>query len=128
PFAPSERTVIELSLYELLKAYGDSRRRVGGKVLHIEPFEIFTVEDALERLRDIVGHVPDWEILWRYLPDNVRAGLMWRSAVSSTFTASLELVRQGLIRIRQDAAFGPIFMRTAEPAPQPAAAPETPKP
>ena len=138
PFAPAERTVIDLSLYELLKAYGDSRRRGGGDVLHIEPFEIFTVEDALERLRGIVGHVPDWEVLWRHLPRNVRAGLVWRSAVSSTFTASLELARQGLIRIRQDSAFGPIFMRDAscasraqdrvEPAPQPATSPETPKP
>ena len=128
PFAPSERTVIDLTLYELLKAYGDSRRRGGDGVLHIEAFEIFTVEDALERLRGVVGHVPDWEILWRYLPRDVRAGLVWRSAVSSTFTASLELARQGLIRIRQDSAFGPIFMRTAEPAAQPATNLETPKP
>ena len=127
PFAPDERTVINISLYELLKAYGDSRRRREGGVLHIEPFEIFTVEDALERLRGVVGHVPDWEVLWRYLPRDVRTGLVWRSAVSSTLTASLELVRQGRIRIRQDSPFGPIFMRTAEPPtePQTAAAPET---
>ncbi len=129
PIAPSMRTVIDLSLYELLKAYGDSRRRGGHGVLHIEAFEIFTVEDALERLRGIVGHVPDWEVLWRYLPRNARAGLVWRSAVSSTFSASLELARQGAIRIRQDGAFGPIYMKTAEPASvSDAPAPEGAKP
>jgi segregation and condensation protein A len=116
PIAPSLRTVIDLSLYEMLKAYGDARRTGGKGVLHIEAFEIFTVEDALERLRGVVGHVPDWEVLWQYLPRNVRGALVWRSAVSSTFTASLELARQGLIRIRQDSAYGPIFMRTADPA------------
>ncbi len=125
PIAPSLRTVIDLSLYELLKAYGDSRRRGGHGVLHIEAFEIFTVEDALERLRAVVGHVPDWEVLWRYLPRNVRGGLVWRSAISSTFTASLELARQGRIRIRQDSAFGPIYMKTAEPVPAPESAPES---
>jgi segregation and condensation protein A len=119
PIAPTERTIIDLSLYELLKAYGDSRRRGGHGVLHIEAFEIFTVEDALERLRGVVGHVPDWEVLWRYLPRNVRGGLVWRSAVSSTFTASLELARQGRIRIRQDSIFGPIYMKTAESVPSP---------
>ena len=124
PIAPTERTVIDLSLYDLLKAYGESRRR-GGGVLHIEPFQIYTVEDALERLRGVVGHVPDWEVLWRYLPKGLAAGLLWRSAVTSTFAASLELAKQGRIRIRQDTAFGPIYMRAADAAAEPASNPET---
>jgi segregation and condensation protein A len=128
PIAPTERTVIDLSLYELLKAYGDARRRGGDRVLHIEPFEIYTVEDALERLRGIVGHVPDWEVLWRHLPRNVRGALVWRSAISSTFTASLELARQGAIRIRQDAAYGPIYFKTGEPSLAPGSPSEGSKP
>lgn len=125
PIAPTERTVIDLTLYELLKAYGESRRRREGSVLHIEPFEIYTVEDALERLRSVVGHVPDWDVLWRYLPKGLGTGLIWRSAVTSTFAASLELAKQGRIRIRQDAAFGPIYMRAADAAAEPASNPET---
>ncbi|MBM3564636.1 MAG: segregation/condensation protein A [Alphaproteobacteria bacterium] len=128
PIAPTEKTVIDLTLYELLKSYGDIRRRREGSVLHIEAFQIYTVEDALERLRGIVGHVPDWDVLWRYLPRGLGTGLIWRSAVTSTFAASLELVKQGRIRIRQDAVFGPIYMRAADAAAEPVSNTETTTP
>ena len=36
---------------------------------------------------------------------------MRRSALASTFAASLELAREGEIQIRQDGTFGPIYLR-----------------
>jgi segregation and condensation protein A len=47
-----------------------------------------------------------------FLPPNLRTGLVGRSAVASTFAASLELVRSGRIQLRQDVAFGPIYLRS----------------
>ena len=51
----------EVTLFEILKAYGDQQRR-GGEPgpLHIEAYEIYTVEDALQRLRKLLGPIPDW--------------------------------------------------------------------
>jgi segregation and condensation protein A len=118
PFAAIESTVIQVSLYDVLKSYADHRRRkAAAGVLHIEPFEIFTVEDALQRLRRMLGEVPDWAILWRFLPAGLAGDLIFRSAVASTFSASLELAREGRVRLRQDRPFGPIFMRAVAPAP-----------
>lgn len=125
-FAAIETVVYDLSLYELLKSYGDQQKRRMGGVLHIEPFEIFTVEDALVRLKRMIGLSAEWESLWRFLPEGVGGGLRWRSALASTFTASLELVRQGQVRLRQATPFGPIFLRAAEIAPSPDSA--TPEP
>ena len=39
-------------------------------------------------------------------------GLVRRSAIASTFAASLELVRAGKIQLRQEIAFGPIYLRS----------------
>lgn len=116
-FAAIESAVIQVSLYELLKAYADQRRRKTSDVLHIEPFEIFTVEDALQRLRTMLGEIPDWASLWRFLPDGLVGSLIVRSALASTFAASLELAREGRVRIRQDGPFGPIFLRVVAALP-----------
>ncbi|MEQ8505986.1 MAG: ScpA family protein [Rhodospirillales bacterium] len=106
--------VLEVTLFELLQAYARQRRRgnKGDRTLHIEPFEVYTVEDALKRLRRLLGRTPDWQSLWSYLPEELRGGLFGRSAVASTFAASLELAKEGKVNIRQTDTFGPIFLRS----------------
>ena len=106
--------VLEVTLYDLLRAYGNQKRRIEGGILHIEAFEIFTVEDALHRLQSLLGSSPDWESLWHFLPEGVLEGLVQRSAIASTFTASLELAREGKIKLRQSGPFGPIYLKAAD--------------
>ncbi len=106
------RVTYDATLYDLLKAYGDSRRRVTGSVLAIRPAELYSMDDALARLGKLLGKMPEWRTLMSFLPANLRTGLVGRSAVASTFAASLELVRSGRIQLRQDVAFGPIYLRS----------------
>ena len=47
-----------------------------------------------------------------FLPPAVTGSLVWRSAIAATFAASLELARSGKVQLRQDAAFGPIYLRS----------------
>ena len=105
--------ILEVTLYDLLKAYGDQSRRVEGGTLHIEAFEIHTVEDALRRLTSLLGSTPDWENLWQFLPESLMEGLIARSAIASTFAASLELAREGKVKLRQSGPFGPIYLKAA---------------
>ena len=104
--------ILEVTLYDLLKAYGDQKRRGPGGPLHIEPFDIYTVEDALKRLHKLLGSTPDWESLWQFLPEGALEGLVARSAIASTFAASLELAREGKVKLRQHDAFGPIYLKS----------------
>jgi segregation and condensation protein A len=103
--------VRELGLYELLQAYGQSGRREG-TVLTIEPSAFQSMDEALRRLARFLGHVPDWRALASFLPLEVRGELFRRSALAATFAAALELVRDGRIELRQDHAFGPIYLRS----------------
>jgi segregation and condensation protein A len=102
----------ELSLFELLRAYAvqsvrhDARHHV---VVARPP--VFSIEDAIERLRAMLGSFPDWTALESYLPQGVVNPLEMRSAVASTFAASLEVAKQGLVELRQLKTFGPIFIR-----------------
>ncbi|MDA0998283.1 MAG: ScpA family protein [Proteobacteria bacterium] len=112
-FRPKHVEVLEATLYDLLRAYADQhRRKMAHRPMQIQAFQIFTVEDALERLRRLVGRTPDWESLWRFLPENLKGGLIARSAVASTFAASLEMAKQGRVMLRQPEPFGPIYFRS----------------
>ena len=104
--------VYELGLYELLRAYGQSRRREEAPVLTIEPSAFQSMDDALKRLARFLGHLPDWRELTNFLPQEVRGELFRRSALAATFAAALELARDGRIELRQERAFGPIYLRS----------------
>ena len=105
--------IYELGLYELLKAYGENRRRAVEAVLAIEPSAFHSVDEAVERLSRFLGHVPDWRELTSFLPEELRGELFLRSALASTFAATLELARRGRIELRQDRTFGPIYLRSS---------------
>jgi segregation and condensation protein A len=104
--------VYDATLYELLKAYGDGRARADAAVLRIEPAELYSVDDALQRLSRYLGRLPDWRMMASFLPPDLRLGLVRRSAIAATFVASLELVREGRLQLRQDKLFGPIYLRS----------------
>ncbi len=107
------KSVYVLSLHDMLRSYGDIQARAKAGPLHIEPMSLFSTEMALERLSAMLGAMPDWQTLMAYLPDVPEGGIRLRSAVASTFSASLELVRDGHAEIRQDRNFSPIYIRKA---------------
>ena len=108
-------TTYDISLYELLSAYGRSRSRVQATTLRIDPADLYSVDAALTRLTGLLGEMPGWRTLSSFLPPELRGGLqgalMWRSAIASTLAASLEMSKQGRVRIRQDGPFEPIYLR-----------------
>ncbi len=111
------KTVFDADLFDLMQAYGDIQRRKGPEAMDIEPFTLFTVDRALSRIRRMLGATPDWESLWRFLPEDIMDGsdnLAVRSAMAATFTASLELAREGQVNIRQTGLFGPIYVSAGD--------------
>jgi len=104
--------VYDLSLYELLRAYGDQQSNGPSGPLEIAVTEIFSVDDALERLGKLLGKIPDWTTLQGFLPESIKDGVVFRSAVASTFAASLELAKSGRLELRQSGVFDPIYVRS----------------
>jgi segregation and condensation protein A len=108
-------TTFELSLFNLLSGYANMARPGAHEPLLIKPPPIYSMEDALNRIAAALGVAGGWERLEKFLPPELAAGFGLRSAVASTFAASLELTRQGRVHLRQDAAFGPIYMGARDP-------------
>ena len=111
------QSVFQCSLFDLLKAYADFKSTRGsGEVLtmKIARSRIVSVEEALERLSRMIGELPDWTVLQTFLPEELQDPLTLRSALASTFNASLEIAKQGRLELRQAQAFGPIYLRRRE--------------
>lgn len=105
------RSVYEVSLFDLLSAYGESRRRASDTVLEIAPSTLYSIAEAIERLSGLGGGTADWKTLFEFLPPEAGGGIRLRSAIASTFVAGLELARMGRLQFRQMNPFGPIYIR-----------------
>jgi len=102
------------NLQELIQAYANTQTRAEDSTLHVEPVRFWTVQDALERLAGMIGALPDWAELSRFLPERVEPGLPTRAALAATLLATLEMAKAGNIALRQEQAFGPIWVKRSK--------------
>src|SRR5690606_16197150 len=101
----------QASLYDLLKAYAGHRQRATIRRVEIASRTVWSLKDARERLERMLGQVDDWTALDRFLIEYAVPGPARATAIASSFAASLELVREGVIEMRQAEAFSPLYMR-----------------
>ncbi|MCZ7855169.1 ScpA family protein [Agrobacterium salinitolerans] len=105
------RSAYEASLYDLLSAYANLRQRQAITQVTIEKRQVWSLVEARELLNNLLGDVGEWTVLDQYLLQYVPDPAMRVTAIASAFAASLELVREGSLQIRQEGAFQPIYMR-----------------
>jgi segregation and condensation protein A len=100
------------NLLDLMQAYSRLRTRDEFRPFVMDREDVFTMEQALERMRALIGYAGDWTDLSVYLPDNWSSNPMRRrAATAATFAASLELAKAGKVEIRQSETFAPIQLR-----------------
>ena len=99
------------TFYDLLTCYGNIRSSDEVKTLTIAESRLCSVEEAAERLRILVGDSPEWTVLQQFLPVGLRSPMDLRSATASHFVASLELAREGLLKLRQDNHYAPLYIK-----------------
>ena len=115
--APEDNTEIDrsrlaLDLGSLMRAYLLAMRRRGAaRRYQPRPVTLWSVKEALQRLGMLLGSLPDWTSLERFLPEVLDGPLERRAAFASTLLAGLEMARGGAVRLRQEHAFGPILVR-----------------
>lgn len=107
----------DVTLYDMLKAYGDIQQRRNAGHYDLPNFNLMSMEEAITRMQRMLGKLPRtgvfsaWTTLESFIPEGIKDRLFGRSALASTLTASLELAKQGMVEIRQDGLFRPIYMR-----------------
>ena len=102
----------QASLLDLMQAYARIKTKGDFKPFVFERNSILTMEQALDRMRNLIGHALKWSDLSSFLPEGWDVDPQrLRSATASTFAAALELAKYGLVELEQNNSFAPIKLR-----------------
>ncbi len=110
-----KRNAYQASLYDLLTAYAQQRQKQAITNVTIARRGVWSLKDAREVLTRLVGTLRDWTALDSFLLEYLTDPRERRTATASSFAATLELVREGKMELRQDEVFAPIYLRGRTP-------------
>lgn len=106
------RVTYSATLLDLMQAYARLRTRDEFRPYALDRVAVMTLEQALDRMRGLIGFAGEWTDILSYLPDGWTGDpVRRRSATAATFAASLELAKEGRVDLRQGAPFDPIQLR-----------------
>jgi segregation and condensation protein A len=107
-----KRNEFSASLYDLLTAYAAQRQRQAITNVQIAKRGVWSLKEARGILMRLVGQMRDWTALDSFLLEYLATPEERATAIASSFAASLELVREGHLEMRQERAFAALYMRS----------------
>lgn len=102
----------DAEIYDLIAAYGRISARTRPVMHVVAQRDVMTLEEAIERVSELIGTRIEWSTIETFLPDGA-TGTYRKSALASSFVAALELARQGKLELRQKSAFAPLYLKAA---------------
>ncbi|HEV2571685.1 segregation/condensation protein A [Methylocella sp. CPCC 101449] len=103
----------QANLYDLLSAYARQRQKHVLSRVTLKQRVVWSLAEAREALERLAGRAIDWTSMDSYLGQYFTTPETRRTVRASTFSASLELVREGKLELRQERAFAPIWVRAS---------------
>jgi segregation and condensation protein A len=116
PIRIIRRSTYDANVYDLLKAYSQQRARTAVRSMRVRQRPVWSLKDAREELERLLGMTVDWAPLDRLLVEFLTEPELRKTALASSFTATLEMTREGSLEIRQTQSFAPLFVRRRERA------------
>jgi len=112
----SRRITYDINLLDLMRAYARIRTRDDFRPYALNRENVFTMEQALDRLRGLIGFAGNWADLTSFLPEGWDlTPVRRRSATAAHFAAILELAKRGQIHLRQEGTFAALEIRRRDP-------------
>ncbi len=119
PVSITRHALWEADLYQLLRAYSAQRERGIPADYALHTRTVWALQEARDILERLIGQSFEWVSLDTYLAEYLSKPEERATALASSFTASLELVRLGQVELRQNAAFAPLMLRRRPGTPEP---------
>lgn len=105
------RSEYTASLFDLLNAYARQRQKQALSRVTLHRRVVWSLAEARDALERIAGIAFEWATIDSFLIQYMSTPDLRKTVRASTFSASLEMVREGKMELRQDAAFAPIWVR-----------------
>jgi segregation and condensation protein A len=111
PIRIIRKSTYEANVYDLLKAYSQQRQRTAIRTWHIRPRAVWSLKEARGELERLLGIACDWAPLDQLLAEFLVEPELRKTALASSFTATLEMTREGALEIRQEKSFATLMIR-----------------
>ena len=109
---PIYNSEYNISLFDLLKTYSSILMTKDFQKINIPRLPVFTTEDGIKTIRDFFGKLLDWKKLDDLIPKNFKNEKKFKSTgTAGIFAGSLELVKEGNLKIKQDDLFEEIYIK-----------------
>lgn len=115
PVVINRKSEYSATLYDLLSAYAAQRQEKAISVVHVRARTVWSLQEAREVIVRMVGKIAEWTPLHAFISPYLVTKEMRTTVTASSFSASLELVREGRVDLRQTAPFAPLYMRDHNP-------------
>jgi len=111
-FRPIYNKEYNINLFDLLKTYSSILMTKDFQKINIPRLPVFTTEDGIKTIRNFFGKLLDWKKLEDLIPNNFKNEKRFKkSGTAGIFAGSLELVKEGNLRIRQKDLFDDIYIK-----------------
>jgi segregation and condensation protein A len=111
PVVINKKNEYSATIYDLLSAYAAQRQQKAISIVQVKARKVWSLQDAREILVRMIGSVAEWTPIDVFLSPFLVTDDMRATIKASSFSASLELVKEGKIDLRQTEPFAPLYMR-----------------
>jgi segregation and condensation protein A len=111
PTRITRKSIYEANVYDLLKAYSQQRQRTATRTWQVRQRTVWSLKEARDELERLLGITCDWAPLDQLLAEFLVEPELRKTALASSFTATLEMTREGALEISQSKLFAPLLIR-----------------
>ena len=103
--------IYDISLYELLRSYANIQMQKNFQNLSIPKLPVFSTEAGIKEIRNNLNKITDWKNIFELIPKFYLQNKMKRTGITGIFAASLELTKEGLIKVSQNKIFDKLMIK-----------------
>ena len=103
--------VYDISLYELLKTYSNFQMQKSFQTINIPKLPVLTTEEGIKQIRQNLDSILDWKNINDLIPKYYLNNKMNKTGIAGIFAASLELTKEGAIKMLQKKIFEELMIK-----------------
>ena len=104
-----------LKLFDILKTYSTIISTKDFQKMNIPKLPVFTMEEGIKRIKELQNELSEWKNLRDLIPNVFKNNKkMKKTGNAGIFAGSLELVKEGNVKLKQEKIFGDIYIRNNE--------------
>ena len=109
---PIYNSEYKINLFELIKTYSSIIMTKDFQKINIPKLPVFTTEEGIKTIKDLFGKLVEWKKLDDLIPANFKKNFKYKSTgKAGIFAGSLELVKEGNLKIKQESLFKDIYIK-----------------